>query len=134
MIEGAFILLIKSLSRAPSFLTEALEKFVEAILEDREPPIPAEDGVRAWKIVGAAYRSARTESPSIFLSFWISSTLRILCFYGDSIPKISRMLEDQGKQLFGKLVKGSSLERLTKWFCRSFRRTFITSLSYFGEA
>jgi len=25
-----------------------------------EPPIPAEDGVRAWRVLDAAYRSARS--------------------------------------------------------------------------
>jgi len=47
----------------PYFLTEALKAFVEAILNDAEPPIPAEDGVRVWRVVSAAYESARNGSP-----------------------------------------------------------------------
>ncbi|MEM3694222.1 MAG: Gfo/Idh/MocA family oxidoreductase [Candidatus Bathyarchaeia archaeon] len=53
----------KALTRSSSFLTEALAKFVESILEGKDPPIPGEDGVRAWKVVDAAYRSARTGKP-----------------------------------------------------------------------
>jgi len=45
------------------FLTEALEAFIKSIVNDTEPPIPAEDGVRVWKIVEAAYKSAQTGNP-----------------------------------------------------------------------
>jgi predicted dehydrogenase len=45
------------------FLTEALRAFVESILNNTEPPIPAEDGVRVWKVIEAAYRSAQTGDP-----------------------------------------------------------------------
>jgi len=44
----------------PAFLTDALSAFVNCIVEDEPPPIPAEDGVRDWKVVDAAYRSARS--------------------------------------------------------------------------
>lgn len=47
----------------PAFLTDALAAFVDAVLNNREPPIPAEDGVTAWRVVDAAYRSARTGQP-----------------------------------------------------------------------
>jgi|GEM_PF-1926551 len=45
------------------FLIEALKAFVESILNNTQPPIPAEDGVRVWKVVEAAYKSAKTGSP-----------------------------------------------------------------------
>lgn len=45
------------------FLTEALKAFIESIINDTEPPIPPEDGVRVWKVVEAAYKSAQTGSP-----------------------------------------------------------------------
>jgi len=47
----------------PAFLTDALSAFVNCIVEDEPPPIPAEDGVRDWKVVDAAYRSARSDEP-----------------------------------------------------------------------
>jgi len=43
----------------PAFLTEAMSAFINCIVDDATPPIPAEDGVRAWSVVDAAYRSAR---------------------------------------------------------------------------
>jgi len=44
----------------PYFLTDALKAFVNSILNNSEPPISAEDGIRVWKVVSAAYISART--------------------------------------------------------------------------
>lgn len=52
---------IKEVQKRPhNFLKEALKAFVNSILNDSEPPIPAEDGIRVWKVVDAAYKSART--------------------------------------------------------------------------
>lgn len=45
------------------FLTEALKAFIDSIINDTEPPILPEDGVRVWKVVEAAYKSAQTGSP-----------------------------------------------------------------------
>lgn len=42
------------------FLTDALKAFVDCLLNNSEPPIPAGDGVRVWKVADAAYSSART--------------------------------------------------------------------------
>jgi len=47
----------------PAFLTDAVSAFVNCIVEDEPPPIPAEDGVRNWKVVDAAYRSAHSGEP-----------------------------------------------------------------------
>jgi len=44
----------------PYFLTDALKAFVNCLLNDTATPIPAEDGIRVWKVVSAAYESART--------------------------------------------------------------------------
>ena len=47
----------------PAFLTDAVSAFVNCIVEDEPPAIPAEDGVRNWKVVDAAYRSAHSGEP-----------------------------------------------------------------------
>jgi predicted dehydrogenase len=49
--------------RGASARARTFEAFAEAVLDGREPPIPARDGVRASRIVHAVYEAARSGTP-----------------------------------------------------------------------
>jgi len=50
---------------APMYRGE-LQEFVNAILEDREPQITAEDGLRVLEITDAVFESGKTGKPIKF--------------------------------------------------------------------